>query len=95
MEEHVAPVALKDVKVGPHLPIDLAPRDSVGFPDKGHKLLEVPRLVDDMLGSDLSVTVDIGLGLGAVEHLSLAHGEQFAAVGTLIEVVALLLEQKL
>ena len=48
-----------------------------------------------MLGSDLSVTIDVGLRLGAVQHLPLAHREQLVAVSTLVEVVALLLEEQL
>ena len=86
--ENAAPVALEYVEVGPDLPVDLTPGDSVGFSHKGHELLEVPGLVHHMLGPDLSVTVDVGLRLGAVQHLPLAHREQLVAVGALVEVVA-------
>ena len=93
--EEVAAFALENVEVGPDLPVDLAPRDSISFSNERDELLEIPRLVDDVLGSDLSVTIDVGLRLGAVQHSPLAHGEQFVAVGTLVEVVALLFEQEL
>lgn len=93
--EEVAAFALENVEVGPDLPVDLAPRDSISFSNERDELLEIPRLVDDVLGSDLSVTIDVGLRLGAVQHSPLAHGEQFVAVCALVEVVALLFEEQL
>jgi len=88
---YIASVTPEDVEVTPDLPVDLSPRDPVGFSDEGHELLQVPRPVDDVLGSDLSVSVDVGLGLAAVEDLALTHREQLVAVRALVEVVALLL----
>lgn len=73
--EDVAPVALEDVQVGPHLPIDFSPRNSVSLSDEGYKLFEVPRPVYNMLGSNLAVIINIRLSLAAVEHLALTHGE--------------------
>lgn len=93
--EQVASLTLEDVEVGPDLPVDLTPRDSISFSHERDKFLEIPRLIHHMLRSDLSVTVDVGLRLGAVKHPPLAHGEQFAAVCALVEVVALLFQQEL
>ena len=59
MIEHVAALTLEDVEVRPDLPVDLSPRYPVSFSDKGHKLLEVPRPVNDVLGSYLAVMVDV------------------------------------
>ena len=64
--EAVTPLALEDVEIGPYFPVYFAPRNSISFPDKGYKLLEIPRLIYNVLGSNLSVTIDVGLRLGAV-----------------------------
>lgn len=93
--EDIATLTLKDIQIGPDLPVYFAPRDPVSLPDKGDKLLEVPRLVDHVLGPNLTVTIDIGLCLRAVQHLPLAHRKQLVAVSALVEVVSLLLEQEL
>ena len=90
----VASLTPEDLQIGPHLPVDFSPGDSVSFPDESNELLEVPGPVDNMLGSNLSVIIDVRFALGAVEHLPLAHSEQFVAEGALVEVVALLLQQK-
>ena len=90
----VASLTPEDLQIGPHLPVDFSPGDSVSFPDESNEVLEVPGPVDNMLGSNLSVIIDVRFALGAVKHLPLAHSEQFVAEGALIEVVALLLQQK-
>jgi hypothetical protein len=94
MVEDATAIALEDVQVGPYLPVDLSPRDSVGFSDEGNKLLEVPRSVDDVLGPNLTVIINIGLGLTAMQDFPLAHREQLVAVCALVQVVALLLEKQ-
>lgn len=48
-----------------------------------------------MLGSNLSVIIDIGFTLGAMQNFSLTHREQLVAESTLVEVVTLLFEEKL
>jgi hypothetical protein len=95
MIEDVAAIALKDIKVRPHFPVYFSPRDPVGFSYKGHKLLEVPGTVDNMLGSNLTVIIDISFGFVAVKHLALPHSKQLVAVGALVEVVVLFLQQQL
>jgi len=82
--EDVAPVALEDVQVRPHFPVNLSPRDSVGFSHERHEFLEVPRSVHDVLSSDLTVEVNVRLCLAAVQHFPLAHGEQFVAICALV-----------
>ncbi len=62
----VTPFTFKHVKIGPNLPVDLSPRDSVLFSYIRHELFQVPRSINDVLSSDLSIIVDIGLGFGAV-----------------------------
>jgi len=91
----LAPLALEDVQVRPHLPVDLLPRDAVSLAHESHELLQVPRAVDDVLGADLARVVDHGAALGAREHLALALGEQLLAVGALVQVVLFLFEQQL
>jgi hypothetical protein len=93
--EDIAPLAPEYLKVRPHLPVDLSPWDPVGLPNKGNELFEVPGPVDDMLGPNLSVIIDVWFALGAVKDLPLAHSEKLVAECTLVEVVTLLLEQKL
>lgn len=66
MIKQIASLALEDVEIGPYFPVYFAPRNSISFPDKGYKLLEIPRLIYNVLGSNLSVTIDVGLRLGAV-----------------------------
>ena len=95
MIEDIASVTLKHLQVRPHLPVDLSPGDSVGFSNEGDEFLQVPRSVDDVLGSDLSVIIYVALGFAAVKYLSLAHSEQLITVGTLVQVVPLLLEEQL
>jgi len=73
--EIIAPLAPEDLEVGPHLPVNLSPGDSVGLSDKGDKLLEVPRSIHYMLGSNLSVIINVGFSLRAMKHFPLAHGE--------------------
>jgi len=73
--EIITPLASEDLEVGPHLPVDLSPGDSVSLSDKGHKLLEVPRSIHYMLSSNLSVIIDVGFSFRAMEHFPLAHGE--------------------
>ena len=46
-----------------------------------------------MLGTDLSIAVDVGLGLRAVQNLALAHREQLVAVRTLVQVVRFFFEK--
>lgn len=89
--EHVAPIALENVEVGPNFPVDFPPRNPVGFSNKSYKLLEIPGLVNNVLRPDLAVRVDVGLGFGAVENLPLRHGEKLVAVSTLVEIVRLFL----
>jgi hypothetical protein len=95
MVENAAAVALEDVQIRPDLPIYLAPRNSISFSYERDKLLQVPALVDDVLRANLTVAVDVALGLGTVHDLALAHSEQFVAVSALVQVVGLLLEKQL
>jgi len=60
-----------------------------------YELLQVPGLVDDVLGPNLTVTVDVRFGFGAVKYLALAHGEQFVAIGTFVKVITFFLQQQL
>ena len=92
MVEQGAPVALENVQVRPDFPVDFPPGDSIGLSNEGYELLEVPRLVDHMLGSDLAIAVYVAFCLRAVKHLSLTHGEELVAVSALVEVVLLLFE---
>ena len=80
----LASVALDQVEVGPDLPIDFLPRNSISFSDESYKFLEVPIPVDHMLGPHLAVGVNEGGALATREHLPLLLGEQFVAVGALM-----------
>ena len=59
MIENVASFASKYLEKGPHFPVDLSPGDSVSLSDKRDKFFEVPRSIDYMLGSNLSVIIYI------------------------------------
>ena len=70
-----ATVTFDEVEVGPYLPVDFFPRDAVGFSHESHKLLQVPVLVDHVLGTALSVVVNKASSLAAGEYLALLLGE--------------------
>ena len=59
MVEEPAALAFEDVEVAPHLPVYFPPRNPVSLSDKGYKFLEVPRSIDNMFGSNLTVIVNI------------------------------------
>ena len=56
--EFHATLALDQVQIGPDLPIDLFPTNSVSFTHECDKLFQVPILIDHMLGSHLAIAVD-------------------------------------
>ena len=87
----VASVTLQEVKIGPDLPVDFLPRDTVGLSDVSYELLQVPGLVNNVFGTHLAVAIHKRSSFAAAEHFSLFLGEQFVAVGTLVEVVFVLL----
>ena len=95
MVVHVTFFTFENLEVRPHLPVDFSPGYPVGLSDKCYEFLEIPRPINDMLGSNLTVIVDVSLTFGAVEYLSLAHCEQFVTKSALIQVVPFLLEQQL
>lgn len=75
MVKVVAPFTSEYLQVGPNLPVDFSPRNSISFPNKSYEFLEIPGSIHYMLSSNLSVIIDIGFSLGAVKHFSLAHRE--------------------
>lgn len=87
MIENVTSVTLKDVKVRPNFPINLSPRNTIGFSHKSHKLLKVPISINNMFCSYLTISIDIAVSLTAVENFPLAHRKQFIAVSALIQIV--------
>ena len=86
-----ATVTFDEVQIGPDLPVDLLPGNTVGLTDEGYELLKIPIFVDDMLGPHLAVRVDKAGSLAAGKDLSLLLGEELVAVGTLVEMVFLFL----
>ena len=84
-----ATVTFDEVQVGPYLPVDFLPRNTVCFSNESHKLLQVPILVDHVLGTALSVAVDETGSLTTAEHLALLLCEKLVAVGALVEVILL------
>lgn len=64
--EAIAPVTFETVKVRPHFPVDFPPRNSVSFSNESYELFEIPRLVDHVFRSNLSIGIYIGLSLSAV-----------------------------
>ena len=48
-----------------------------------------------MLGSHLSVIINIGGGFGTMEHFSLTHGKQLITVSALVQIVPFLLKEQL
>lgn len=92
MVKHIAPVTLENEKIRPNFPVNFSPRDSIGLSYKGNEFLKIPGSINNVLGSNLAVIIDIRLSFTAVKDLSLAHGEKLIAISTLIEVVILLLK---
>ena len=83
----LASLTLEDVKIGPNLPIDLPPGDSISLSDEGDEFLQVPSSVNHMLGSDLAVVINIRFTFMAVQDLALTHTEKLVAVGTFVQII--------
>ena len=82
------------MKVGPYLPIDLFPGDTIGFSDVSYEFFEIPCFVNNVLCSHLTIGVNKRCTFPAAQHLPLFLGEQFVAIGTLVEMVFVLLKKK-
>ena len=80
----LASLTFENVKIGPDLPVDLTPRNSIGLSNKSNEFLQIPSSVHHVLRPDLAVVVDVWFTLGAVQDLTLAHTEQLVAVGTFV-----------
>jgi hypothetical protein len=73
--ENIASVTFEDEQIGPHLPINFSPRDSVRFSNESNEFLKIPGSIYDMLSSNLAVMVNVGFCFTTVENLSLTHSE--------------------
>ena len=71
----IASFTPKNIKITPNLPVNFSPWDSICFSNESYKFFEVPCSVDNMLGSDLSVIVNVSLTLVAVKNRPLVHGK--------------------
>ena len=89
-----ATVTFNQMEVGPDLPVNFLPRDTVSLSDKSYEFLKVPVLVNHMLGSHLAVRVDETGSFAAAQYLALLLCEQFVAVGALVQVILLFLKKK-
>ena len=69
--EFLAASAFDNSEVGPDLPVNFFPADSVGFPNKSNELFEVPVSVDNVFGTHLAVSINTELATSASEHLVL------------------------
>lgn len=92
MVVEVASLASEDLEIGPNFPVDFSPGNAIGLSNEGDELLKIPTSIDYMFGSDLSIVVNIGFSLAAVEDFTLTHRKQLIAVGTLVQIVRLLLQ---
>ena len=70
---NIASFASENVEVGPHLPVDFTPGNSVCFSDKSYKFLEIPCSINDVFGSNLSVIVDVRFSFVTVKNSPLIH----------------------
>ncbi len=80
-------VASDKIEVGPDLPVNFFPADSVGFPHKSYKLLKVPIPVNYMFCSHLTVCIDTLQSVSASENFSLLFSEKFGTVCTFMQLV--------
>ena len=87
-----ATFALDQVQVGPNLPIDLFPGNTVGFSDKSYEFLKIPVFINYMLCSHLAVRIDKTGTFTAREYLALFLGEEFITICALVEVILLFLK---
>jgi hypothetical protein len=81
------------IKIAPNFPVYFLPTDSEGFPYESNELLQVPVPVNHVLSAHLSVSINALLAVAACEDLALLLREELAAVGTLMQVILLLLEK--
>ena len=87
-----ATFTLDQMQVGPDLPVDFLPRDTIGFSDESNELLKIPIAVDNVLGAALAVMVNKACALATAQHLALLLSEELVAVGTLVQVVLIFLK---
>jgi hypothetical protein len=91
----LAAITLDQMEIGPDLPVDFFPRDTIGFTDKSYEFFQIPVSVDDVLCPHLAVAVYEVRALATCEYLALLLGKQLVAVGALVQVVFLLFKQEL
>ena len=82
------------MEVGPYLPIDLFPGDAIGFSDVSYEFLKIPCFVNNMLCSHLAIGVNKRCTFPAAQYLSLFLREKLVTIGTLVEMVFVLLKKK-
>lgn len=76
LESRGAMLTSKNVKIGPNLPVDLLPRDAIGFPHIGYELLQVPVFVNCMVRPKPALCIDHHSSLWTREYLPLIPCEQ-------------------
>ena len=90
----MASIALDKMQVRPNFPVDLLPGNTVRLSNVSYEFLKIPRLIDHMLGSHLTVGIDEGSTLPAAQNFPLLLCEELVAVGTLVEVIFVFLKEQ-
>ena len=87
MKELPTHAAAENVEVRPYLPIDLLPRNSICFSYISYELLQIPFLINNMFGSNLTMGIDKGFPFIASHLLPLIFCEQFGAISALEQII--------
>ena len=89
----LASATLKKLQVWPDLPIDLFPRNSISFSDKGYKFFQIPVFIDHMTCPHLTVRINKVGSFSAGKDFALLFSEELVAVCALVQVIFVFLEQ--
>jgi len=85
----------KYIQVGPNLPVDLLPRNTIGFSHKSDEFFEIPITFYWMLSSKPALSVNKGSSFRAIQKFPLAFRKQLKAKSASVKVVLIFFEKYL
>jgi hypothetical protein len=89
----LTPITSDQIKIGPDLPVDFFPTDSVGFSYESYELLKVPIAINYVLCSHLSVCINTLEAFTTGKYFSLLFSKEFRAVCTLMELILIFFKE--
>jgi len=89
----LTPITSDQIEIGPDLPIDFFPADSVGFSYKSYELLKVPITVNNVFRSHLTISVNTLESFTASKYLSLFFSKKFGTVCTFMKLILIFFKE--